>query len=203
MIMLNKRIEEAKFICLDTETTGLDANSGGRICEIAMAGSRGGERDGFYSTILNPECHIPPDITAIHGITDEMTAKAPKFSVIALNVIDFLQGNVVVGHNAAFDISFIEKEFELLGLKMPEVIVLDTLKFARTHGNFSRNRLGIIAEELGFSCEGWHRALADTVMTEKIFYYFVAKFKAMGARTVGDLFDLQTKKVIGFNKQES
>lgn len=201
--MLNKKIEEVKFICLDTETTGLDTKNGGRICEIAMVGSRGGQREGFYTSIINPQCHIPADITAIHGITDEMTFQAPKFADIALNIIDFLQGNVVVGHNAAFDVGFIQNEFELLGLKMPEVIVLDTLKFARTHGNFSRNRLGIIAQELGFSCEGWHRALADTVMTEKIFYYFVAKFKAMGASTLGDLFDLQTKKVIGFNKQEN
>ena len=201
--MLNKKIEEVKFICLDTETTGLDTKNGGRICEIARVGSRGGQREGFYTSIINPQCHIPADITAIHGITDEMTSQAPKFADIALNIIDFLQGNVVVGHNAAFDVGFIQNEFELLGLKMPEVIVLDTLKFARTHGNFSRNRLGIIAQELGFSCEGWHRALADTVMTEKIFYYFVAKFKAMGASTLGDLFDLQTKKVIGFNKQEN
>ena len=201
--MLNKKIEDVKFICLDTETTGLDPKNGGRICEIAMVGSRGGQREGFYTSLLNPECHIPPDVTAIHGITDEMTAKAPKFSSVALNIIDFLQGHVIVGHNAAFDISFIRKEFELSGLKMPEVIVLDTLKFARTHCRFPNNRLGTVAEQLGISSEGWHRALADTVMTEKIFYYFIDKFKKMGAQTLGDLFALQTRKVIGFNKQEN
>lgn len=201
--MLSKKIEDVKFICLDTETTGLDPKNGGRICEIAMVGSRGGQREGFYTSLLNPECHIPPDVTAIHGITDEMTAKAPKFSSVALNIIDFLQGNVIVGHNAAFDICFIRKEFELSGLRMPEVVVLDTLKFARTHCRFPNNRLGTVAEQLGISSEGWHRALADTVMTEKIFYYFIDKFKKMGAQTLCDLVTLQTRKVIEFNKQEN
>lgn len=197
--MLNKKIEEAKFICLDTETTGLDPLHGGRICEVAMLGSQSGERAGSYATLLNSQVVISPEVTAIHGITNEMVASAPTFADIAFNLIDFLQGNVLICHNADFDTSFLRREFELLGLTMPEMVILDTLKFARCHGKFSRNRLGIIAEELGFSCEGWHRAMADTIMTEKIFYHFIAKFKAMGARTVGDLFALQTKKVIGFN----
>ena len=86
---------------------------------------------------------------------------------------------------------------------MPDVVILDTLKFSRTHCCFPNNRLGTVAEQLGISSEGWHRALADTVMTEKIFYYFIDKFKKMGAQTLGDLFALQTRKVIGFNKQEN
>lgn len=198
--MLNRKIEEVKFICLDTETTGLEPSGIGRICEIALLGSRGGEREGAYSTLLNPEMTMPQEVIVIHGITNEMVADAPKFTDIAFNLIDFMQGNVLVGHNIDFDIKFIRHEFEMLGLSMPETIILDTLKFCRCHGKFSKNRLGVVAEELGFSCEGWHRAMADTIMTEKIFYHFISKFKAMGAQTLGDLFALQTKKVIGFNK---
>ena len=78
---------------------------------------------------------------------------------------------------------------------MPDFTTMDTLKFARTHGCFSRNRLGIIAQELGFSCEGWHRAMADTIMAEKIFYHFLRHFMQAGAQTVGDLVELQTKKI--------
>lgn len=200
--MLDRKIEEVKFICLDTETTGLDPANGGRICEVAMLGSQGGERAGAYCTLLDPQIYISPEVTAIHGITNEMVKDSPKFGDIAFNMIDFLQGNVLICHNADFDVSFLRKEFELLGLSMPQVTILDTLKFARVHGSFSRNRLGIIAQELGFSSEGWHRAMADTIMTEKIFYYFVAKFKEMGASTLGDLVALQSRKVIGFNKQE-
>lgn len=188
-------IENASFVCLDTETTGLKPLAGGRICEIALLASKGGKRTGTLSTLLNPQVIITPDVTAIHGITNEMVAQSPKFEDIAMQLISYLDGSVLICHNADFDTAFLANEFNLIGLKMPQVIILDTLKFARTNGNFERNRLGNIAQALGISSEGWHRAMADTVMTEKIFYYFMYKFKRAGAKTVADLHALQTKKI--------
>ena len=188
-------INEAKFVCLDTETTGLSFPRGGRICEVALLASKNGQRINEYSTLINPEMFITPDITAIHGITNEMVANAPHFKDIALTLAEHLENSVLICHNVDFDVPFLRCEFDNIGLKMPEVTTLDTLKFARTHGCFSRNRLGIIAKELGFSCEGWHRAMADTVMAEKIFYHFLKYFMQAGAKTVEDLVELQTKKI--------
>ena len=188
-------INEAKFVCLDTETTGLSFPRGGRICEVALLASKNGQRINEYSTLINPEMFITPDITAIHGITNEMVANAPHFKDIALTFAEHLENSVLICHNVDFDVPFLRCEFDNIGLKMPEVTTLDTLKFARTHGCFSRNRLGIIAKELGFSCEGWHRAMADTVMAEKIFYHFLKYFMQAGAKTVEDLVELQTKKI--------
>lgn len=188
-------INEAKFVCLDTETTGLSFPRGGRICEVALLASKNGQRINEYSTLINPEMFITPDITAIHGITNEMVANAPHFKDIALTLAEHLEGSVLICHNVDFDVPFLRCEFDNIGLKMPDVTTLDTLKFARTHGCFSRNRLGIIAQELGFSCEGWHRAMADTIMAEKIFYHFLKYFVQTGAKTVEDLVELQTKKI--------
>ena len=188
-------INEAKFVCLDTETTGLSFPRGGRICEVALLASKNGQRINEYSTLINPEMYITPDITAIHGITNEMVANAPHFKDIALTLAEHLEGSVLICHNVDFDVPFLRYEFENIGLKLPDLTTLDTLKFARTHGCFSRNRLGIIAQELGFSCEGWHRAMADTVMAEKIFYHFLKYFTQAGAKTVEDLVELQTKKI--------
>lgn len=188
-------IKDAKFVCLDTETTGLSFPRGGRICEVALLTSQAGRRINNYTTLINPEMFIAPDITAIHGITNEMVANAPRFKDIALTLQEYLEGSVLICHNVDFDVPFLKYEFENAGLKMPDVTTLDTLKFARTHGCFSRNRLGIIAQELGFSCQGWHRAMADTVMAEKIFYHFLKYFMQSGAKTVEDLVDLQTKKI--------
>ncbi len=188
-------IREAKFVCLDTETTGLSFDKGGRVCEIALLTSKEGKRVNSYTTLINPEMYISPEVTAIHGITNEMVALAPHFKDIALTLADYLESSVLICHNVAFDVPFLEQEFANAGLKMPQIITLDTLKFARTHGCFSRNRLGIIAEELGFSAQGWHRAMADTVMAEKIFYHFLKYFIKAGAQTVEDLVELQTKKI--------
>jgi len=187
-------LENARFVCLDTETTGLSPLEGGRICEIALLASARGMRLASYCTLINPQVIMGPEVIKIHGITNEMVAQSPVFEHIAPALIDYMQGGVLVCHNADFDISFLEAEFANIGLKMPRCIILDTLKFARCHGRFSRNRLGVVAQELGISSEGWHRAMADTVMTEKIFYYFLNKFRREGARTVGDLCGLQTRK---------
>ena len=192
--MMDTLIQDAAFICLDTETTGLSPLYGGRICEIAALSSRGGQRTGNFCTLINPKMPICKEVTAIHGITDIMVKDSPTFEDIAPRLINMLQGAVLVLHNADFDMAFLNSEFESLGLKMPDCVILDTLKYARCHGAFSRNRLGIIAKELGVSNEGWHRAMADTVMTEKIFYHFLNDFKRKGARTIGDLHSLQTKK---------
>lgn len=188
-------IENATFICLDTETTGLSCNEGGRICEVALLASRGAARVGSFTTLLNPQVFIAPEISAIHGITNEMVKNSPTFKDISIKLQEMLEGCVLICHNADFDVSFLSYEFANCGLKMPNITILDTLKYARCHGAFSRNRLGIIAQELGFSAQGWHRAMADTIMTEKIFYRFLQEFKNHGAKTVKDLFDLQTKKI--------
>lgn len=188
---MNTLIDEVPFICLDTETTGLSPLGGGRVCEIALLKSKSGMRLESFSTLINPQIYIEPEVTAIHGITNEMVAQSPSFADIAPRLLDMFEGSVLICHNADFDVSFLQNEFGLLGLKMPSITILDTLKFARRHGNFASNRLGEVARSLGISSEGWHRAMADTVMTEKIFYYFLCAFKARGARTVGDLFNLQ------------
>lgn len=193
--MIDTLIENASFVCLDTETTGLSPAGGGRICEVAALVSKGGKRVVSFSTLINPQVVIQPEVISIHGITNEMVAKSPVFEHVAPTLIDMLCGSVLICHNADFDVAFLQAEFENVGLKMPQCIILDTLKFARCNGSFSRNRLGIIAKELGISNDGWHRAMADTVMTEKIFYYFLNKFKRHGAKTVGDLVEFQTKKI--------
>lgn len=193
---MNRLIEQACFVCLDTETTGLSPDSGGRICEVALLASKAQKRVANYTSLINPQVLMKPDVIAIHGITNEMVATKPIFKEIAPKIREFLQGNILICHNADFDTRFLRHEFELIGQTMPECIILDTLKFARMHGNFKRNRLGLIAQELGISSQGWHRAMADTIMTEKIFYYFLFKFKDLGAKTVEDLFNLQNRRCL-------
>jgi exonuclease, DNA polymerase III, epsilon subunit family len=193
---MNTLIENATFVCLDTETTGLTPDTGGKICEVALLASRAQKRIASYGTLINPQVFIMPDVIAIHGITNEMVQDKPVFKDIAPKIRELLEGNVLICHNADFDTKFLRHEFEQIGQSMPNCTILDTLKYARLHGHFKRNRLGLIAQELGVSSQGWHRAMADTIMTEKIFYYFLFKFKDMGARTLQDLFNLQNRRCL-------
>jgi len=195
MNLREQLIREAKFAFIDTETTGMAPALGARVCEIAVVINGAGMVKQEFSAVLNPGVIIPDEVINIHGITNAMAAGAPRFEQIAPQLIDMLDNAVIVCHNADFDIPFIANEFALCGLRIPQSAVLDTLKFARKHGGFKKNNLGCIVAELGLSNEGWHRAMADAKMTEKVFYHFLAKFTAAGAKTVGDLEDLQLHKL--------
>lgn len=188
-------LHDLKFACLDTETTGLSPAGGGKVCEVAVSVSQGGKVLEEFATLLNPGMPIHPEVVAIHGITTKMVQAAPTFEQILPRLVALLDGTVIVAHNADFDISFLRAEFEACGLHMPDYPVLDTLKFARKNGSFSRNNLGVIAAELGIENSGWHRAMADVKMTEQIFYYFLKKFIEKGACTLEELQKCQLRKV--------
>ncbi|ACC98889.1 DNA polymerase III, epsilon subunit [Elusimicrobium minutum Pei191] len=197
MILREKLIHEVKFAFLDTETTGLSPYDGARLCEIAVITNGALIAKSEYGTIINPRCVISQEVINIHGITNEMAAQAPYFEDIAPLLIGLLTDSVIVCHNADFDIPFLAAEFARCGLRMPQTVILDTLKFARKNGNFKKNNLGFIVSELGLSNEGWHRAMADAKMTEKVFYHFLAAFKQKGAATIGDLEEFQVKRICG------
>lgn len=193
-------ISEATFSFVDVETTGMSPATGGRVVEVAVLSVRpGGEEE--YSTLLNPQTPIPPEVTAIHGITNDMVRSAPVFCQIAPALGARLENTVVVCHNADFDVPFLAHEFGLAGLRLPPIKILDTLRLARKNGGYKSNKLGSLAAAMGCSTEGWHRALADVRMTRHVFNHFVTLFSGHGARTVEDLSELQVKKLRDFFPQ--
>lgn len=179
-------IDEAVFTFLDVETTGLSPRAA-RVCEVAAINFRGAERVGTLAELINPGMPIPPETSRIHGITDSMVKDSPSFGGVAPRLLAMLENSVIVGHNADFDLRFLQAEFERVGLKFPRLYVVDTLLIARKHWKFQSNRLGNIAAELNLSNENWHRALNDVEMTRKIFEHFVSAFRSAGAVTVSDL----------------
>lgn len=197
-------LSSIKFACLDTETTGLYATQGGKICELAVSVSQNGKVIEEFSTLLNPQMPMLPEVIAIHGITNEMVKNAPTFADILPKVVGLFDGCVLVAHNADFDLSFLKAEFEACGMNFPPYPVVDTLKLARKSGRFASNRLGNIAQELGISCAGWHRAMADTKMAEQIFYYFLNTLTQQGVHTLEQLNQFQQKRwkeAVGVTKE--
>lgn len=180
------KIEEAVFVCVDVETTGLSPRTA-RVCEVAAISWRGQDRTGTLAELVNPGCLIPAECTRVHGITDEMVRHSPAFGAVAPRLLAMLENAILVAHNAEFDMKFLKMECERIGLKFPGMPVLDTLTIARKEWKFKSNRLGNIAAELNISNENWHRALSDVEMTRKIFEHFVAAFKKSGAVLVEDI----------------
>lgn len=159
------------FVAFDFETTGLDP-SHDKIIEFAAVRFRNGELEDSLSTFINPQIPIPPEITNITGITDEMVSKAPGEDEVIRDIVDFLDFHPIVAHNIDFDLGFL-KQLKSKYLKNDSQIsnlIYDTLFLAQSFLFFLPNhQLGTVSTFFGFSREGEHRALPDTKNVGYIF----------------------------------
>jgi DNA polymerase III epsilon subunit family exonuclease len=159
---------------LDVETTGLWAARNDKVCEIAILRL---DKNGIFEwqTLINPGIPIPPVISGINGITDDMVQDAPLFSAVTDKILDLIEDAVVVCHNAPFDLGFLEAEFSACRMTFPRGPVLDTLAIARRHFSFPSNALSNIADHLNIPVTAKHRALADVNTTYRIFDHFCSE----------------------------
>lgn len=184
-------LEKLTFTFLDTETTGLSPKFGDRICEIALVCCLGTHIVETFDTLVNPGRSISAGASAINGITDKMVADAPGFEDIFTTVRRLMDGAILVAHNAQFDLNFLSSQFRLLGQRLPECIVLDTLILARKCYHFPSNSLGRIALSLGLETSNLHRAREDTLLTQKIFSRLLSDLSAQDINNIEKILSFQ------------
>ncbi len=156
------------YAIIDIETTGGNA-SRERITEIAIFVHDGKQIVKEYSTLVNPECKVPPFVARLTGISDEMLVNAPKFYEVARDIVEITEGCTFVAHNAAFDYSFVKQEFLNLGYKYKKP-VLCTVKMSRKLlPGFRSYSLGNLCNSLGIQITSRHRAAGDALATVKLF----------------------------------
>lgn len=103
-------------IFLDTETTGLNAESGDRIIEIGCVEMENRRLTGRNLHLyLNPERSSHEEALKVHGLTDEFLADKPLFAAVVDQFVDYVAGAEIVIHNAAFDVGFLDMELRRLG----------------------------------------------------------------------------------------
>ncbi len=162
-------------IVLDTETTGLSAENGDRIVEIGCVELVGRKLTGnnrhFY---LNPERDSHEDALKVHGISNEFLKDKPKFSALADELLDYLQGAEIIIHNAPFDVSFLDKELELIGRKPIRQCVdkvTDSLMMAKEMFPGKRNSLNALCDRLDVDNSGrtLHGALLDAELLADVY----------------------------------
>jgi DNA polymerase-3 subunit epsilon len=153
-------------IFLDTETTGLNPESGDRIVEIGcieMVNRRlTGETRHVY---LNPERKGNEEAIRIHGLTDDFLADKPKFAEVADDLLAFLRGAEIVIHNAAFDVGFLNAELRRLRREPFHTIaakVTDTLLMARETYPGKANSLDALCRRL--EVDNTHRTLHGALL---------------------------------------
>lgn len=164
---LPKELLEQTFVVFDLETTGLDFMNEG-ITEIGAVKIIGGKITEHFHTLVKPDYRITPENVAITGITPEMVADAPKISAVIPDFMKFIDGAVLVAHNAEFDTKFIRRfagaeEYELKNK------VMDTMILARDNiKQLRRYDLHTLADHFGIVFHH-HRALSDAYATSEIF----------------------------------
>ena len=164
------KIKTMEYVIFDVETTGLSAQGGDRIIEIAALKVKNRVVLDRFHSLINPKRVLAADATAIHGITNDMLADAPISEAVLPGIIDFIGGACVAGHNARFDLGFVCYELAGMGRKLrSDTPVIDTLKMARELLPYlSSYRLGKVAHALGIVVSDTHRAMADVELTAGI-----------------------------------
>jgi len=148
---------------IDVETTGLNPFRHDRVIEIAVLLMR---PDGMlvrqFVSLVNPERDIGP--TSVHGLVTRDLIGAPRFTEIAGDVIQALDGSVAIaGHNVRFDHSFLSAELLRIGFTLPEVPTLCTMRLAGG-GNLIR-----ACSDYGVAFDGMaHSALDDALVTSRL-----------------------------------
>jgi DNA polymerase-3 subunit epsilon len=156
------------YAIIDLETTGgQPAND--RITELAIFVHDGQRVVDSYATLVNPGRAIPPFITQLTGITNDMVADAPRFHEVARKVVEMTEGCVFVAHNVRFDYSFLKKEFADLGYNYSRK-TLCTVRLSRSliPGQPSYS-LGKLCQNIGIPLSGRHRAAGDAEATAILF----------------------------------
>ena len=155
------------YSVVDIETTG-GLKGGNRITEIGIVKVQHGKVIDTWTSLVNPERHIPGFITSLTGISDSMVYNAPVFADIAKPLLDKLAGSIFVAHNVNFDYGFIKKECEMAGhfFKMPKMCtVVESRKAFKGLKSYS---LGNLSAHFNLNLTSHHRALADATATAEL-----------------------------------
>ena len=174
-------LRELDFAVVDVEATGGSPAKGDRVTEIAAVRVQGGRVVDSFESLVDPERPIPPAVTALTRITDEMVAGAPRFRELMGPLREWLEGAVFVAHNVGFDWRFLAAEFERCRGGRLDGERLCTLRLARRlHPELQRRSLGVLADYYSLPVEEWHRAGPDARMTAEIFVRFLDKLSEVG-----------------------
>ena len=176
-------------IVLDTETTGLDPDTGDRIVEIGCVELVNHMPSGAtYQQYINPARDMPAESFRIHGLSESFLADFPVFAEIADAFLDFIGDDKLVIHNAAFDIKFLNAELERLGFApLPMTRAVDTVQIARTRYPGASASLDDLCRRFGVdnTSRSLHGALLDSSLLADVYVDLI------GAREPG--FDLAAR----------
>ena len=188
-----------RFVVFDIETTGFSSLTC-QIIEIGAVLVENGEITDRFSTFVNPKVPIPFRIEQLTSINDSMVMDAPTIEEVLPKFLEFSKDAVMVAHNADFDMGFIMKNCDRLGIAH-DFTYVDTVGMARfLLPALNRFKLDTVAKAVGVSLENHHRAVDDAACTAEIFVKFIEMLRERGMSTLDEVNAMGTSSVQNVQK---
>ena len=194
-IDLDRRLSDLAFTVFDTETTGLQPSQGDEIIQIGAVRILNGRllRQEIFDQLIDPRIPLKPEGIPIHGITEDMVRGQPTIDAVLPAFHEFCADTVLVAHNAAFDMRFLQLKEEGTGIRFQQPVLDTLLLSAVIHPNQESHKLENIAERFGINVIGRHTALGDSFVTGEVFLKMMALLREMGIDTLRQALDAAEK----------
>lgn len=183
----DRRLADLAYTVFDTETTGLDPSQGDEIIQIGAARIVNGKllHQECFEQLVDPQRPIPAASIPIHGIVPAMVAGKPTIDQVLPAFRAFVQDTVLVAHNAAFDMRFLQLKEQQTGVVFDQPVLDTLLLSAVIHPSQDSHRLEAIAERFNVPVIGRHTAMGDAMVTAEIFLKLVPLLAEQGIHTLG------------------
>jgi DNA polymerase-3 subunit epsilon len=183
----DRRLAELAYTVFDTETTGLQPSAGDEIISIGAVRIVNGRllKQEIFEQLVNPRRPLDPESARVHGIEARALADQPAIDGVLPAFHRFCEDTVLVAHNAAFDMRFIELKEEAAGVRFTQPVLDTLLLSAAVHPTLEDHRLESIAERLGVRVIGRHTAVGDAMVTAEVFLRLLALLAERGIETLG------------------
>jgi DNA polymerase III epsilon subunit family exonuclease len=194
------RLSETTFAVLDLETSGGSPKSGAGITEIGVVKVRGGTVLGTFQSFIDPGHSLPPFITQLTGITDEMLLSAPFIDEVLPTLFEFLgtaDETVLVAHNSPFDMSFLKAAALAHEYPWPDYLTVDTARLARAvldRDEVINCKLGTLATFFNAQTSPTHRALDDAMATVDVLHGIIERLSGHQVWTFEEMRNFPSKK---------
>jgi DNA polymerase-3 subunit epsilon len=184
----DRRLSDLVYTVFDTETTGLNPSQGDEIIQIGAARVVNNKllRQECFEQLVDPRRTIPAASIPIHGIQPEMVVGQPTIEKVLPAFHAFAQDTVLVAHNAAFDMRFLQLKEKQSGVVFDHPVLDTLLLSALVHPNQDSHRLEAIAERFNVTIIGRHTAMGDAMVTAEVFLKLIPLLAEKGIHTLGE-----------------
>jgi DNA polymerase-3 subunit epsilon len=182
----DRLLTELTFTVFDTETSGLQPSAGDEIIQIGAIRIVNGRllSNETFEQLVDPRRPLVRESVLIHGITEEMLRGQPTLDKVLPVFHRFCEETVLVGHNLAFDMRFLQMKEEATGVQFRQPVLDTLLLSAVIHPNQESHQLEAIAARLGVNVIGRHTALGDAIVTGEVFLKMIPLLAAQGIHTL-------------------